>query len=263
MIYKKFVFRLAALLATLFLAFIIWQGLSSAGSTYVWHWNRVWRHFGAFAENGFIPGPLLIGIFYTIGISACGLVFSFPGGLFACAMRLSPWPLCALLARVYIALWRNTPLLLQLFMAYFLFAPLLRLTPFWTAILALSLFEGAYFAEIFRGAILAAHRNQWEAALSLGFNLRQSFILVILPQALRHCLPSLVNQAIAILKDSTLVSAIAVADLTMQSQSIISETFLAFEIWLLTAAIYLALALLLALPGLWLEKHGSAKRSVT
>lgn len=256
---KKYIVRLLLLTASILLLFIFWKGLANIGLGYDWSWNRVWRYFGSFGTHGFIAGPLLTGIFYTLAITALGLLVSLASGLLAAASRLSPWLFCIFSAKIYVMLWRNTPLLLQLFIAYFLLSPLLGLSPFWTAILALGLFEGAYFAEIFRGGILGVHKNQWEAALSLGFSLWQAFILVILPQAARNVLPSLVNQGVSLLKDSTLVSAIAVADLTMQSQAIVSETFLAFEIWLLAGAIYLILAFLISIPGLLLEKRNSIK----
>lgn len=259
MAYKKIILHIAVLLTFIVIALLFWKGLTNIGLGYDWHWGRVWRYFGKFDKNGFVSGPLLTGIYYTISITCTGLVLSIITGIMASAFRLSPWPLCVLLAKFYVTLWRNTPLLLQLFIAYFLMSPLLRLSPFWTATLTLGLFEGSYFAEIFRGGILGVHRNQWEAALSLGFGLFQSFKMVILPQAVRKVFPSLVNQAISLLKDSTLVSAIAVADLTMQAQAIISESFLAFEIWLIVGAIYLALAFFISIPGLWLEKRNSLK----
>lgn len=246
-------------LVLLLISFFLWR-LGSAGINYDWHWGRVWRYFGRFGEYGFAPGPLLQGVWLTVSITALCLVLSVLIGLFAAALRLSPWPLCAFCAKAYIALWRSTPLLLQLFMAYFLLSPLLKLSPFATAVLALSLFESAYFAEIFRAGILGVHKNQWEAALSLGFGLGQTFWLIIAPQAGRDMLPVLANQAVSLLKDSTLVSAIAVADLTMQSQTIIAETFLAFETWLLAGAIYLFLALLMTLPAFIFEMFKPIRR---
>lgn len=250
---KKLLYNLIPVLVLLLISFFLWR-LGDAGISYDWHWGRVWRYFGRYGEHGFTPGPMLKGVWLTISITALSLVLSVIIGVFAAALRLSPWPLCAFCAKTYIALWRSAPLLLQLFMAYFLLSPLLKLSPFATAVLALSLFEAAYFAEIFRAGILSVHRNQWEAALSLGFGLGQTFSLIILPQAARNMLPVLANQAVSLLKDSTLVSAIAVADLTMQSQAIIAETFLAFETWLLAGAIYLFLALLITVPGFIYEK---------
>ena len=254
--------RLGSMLCLLIFLTLLWKWLGDAGISYDWHWRRIWRYFGHTGAAGFVAGPLLLGILLTVAVTALGLMLSLLFGLAAAGLRLSPWPLCVLAARSYVALWRNTPLLLQLFMAYFLLSPLLGTSPFWTASLALGLFEGAYFAEIFRAGILGVHRNQWEAGLSLGFGLSQTFLLVILPQAGRQMLPAITSQAIALLKDSSLVSAIAVADLTMQSQAIVAESFLAFEVWLLAGAIYLGLALFISLPGLWLERHNPTDRSV-
>ncbi len=252
---RGLIWRLALFAVLCALVILVWFVLARTGFRYEWQWNRVWRHFGSFGPEGFRPGPLLEGILLTLGIAILGLFMSLAAGLAAVFLRLSAWPIAVSLSRVYVALWRNTPLLLQLFFAYFLVSPLLSLSPFWTASLALALFEGAYFCEIFRAGILSVPVTQWEAAISLGLNLRQAFFLVISPQAFRNSLPALTNQGIALIKDTSLVSAIAVADLTMRSQAIVAETFLAFEVWLLAGAIYLLMALCLALPGLWLEKR--------
>ncbi len=232
----------------------IFLRLSSLGMDYEWQWNRAWRYLGRWTDAGFQAGPLLEGIYLTLGISALGLVFSAGLGLFFAILRLSPWPGCILLAKAYVCALRNTPLLLQLFFVYFLIAPLLDMGPFWSAVLALSAFEGAYAAELFRGALLSVPAGQWEAAISLGFGIRQTLILVILPQAARNALPAITSQAISLIKDTSLVSAIAVADITMRAQSIVAETFLAFEVWLMAGFIYLVITLFIALPGIWLEK---------
>lgn len=233
----------------------LWHKLSEMGWHYEWRWNRAWRSLGRWTAQGFEPGPLLEGVWLTMGIAALGLVFSSCIGLALCIARLSAWPLCRFLASLLINALRNLPLLLLLFFAYFLLSPLFSLGPFGAALLALSLFEGAYCAELFRAALVSVPRQQWEAALSLGLTLRQCLFMVIMPQALRNALPTFTNQAVALLKDTSLVSAIAVADLTMKAQAIVAETFLAFEVWLLAAALYLGLALCLSLPGLWLEKR--------
>lgn len=252
---RRLLLRLIGIFCLALLICWAWLHLAETGMHYEWQWNRVWRHFGRFTAAGFVPGPLLEGILMTLGIAALGICLAIFAGLAAAIFRLSPWPLCILVSRVYISLWRNTPLLLQLFFAYFLVSPLLNIGPFWTAVTALGLFEGAYLAEVFRAGLLGVDRGQWEAALSLGLTISQTFRFVILPQAARNMLPALTNQAIAVIKDTSLVSAIAVADLTMRSQAIVAETFLAFEVWLLAGAIYLLIALCIALPSLWLERH--------
>lgn len=242
--------RLAFYVVIPLLAAWIYYKLANLGFDYEWQWNRAWRQFGRWTKEGFSPGPLCDGILFTLGICALGLVFSAITGFMAAIFRLSPWKGCALLARIYVETIRSTPLLLQLYFVYFLIAPLFSLDSFWSAVLALSLFEGAYLCEIFRSAILSVSKTQWEAALSLGFSLRQTLFEVILPQALRNALPALSNQAISLIKDTSLVGAIAVADLTMRAQAVVAETFLAFEIWLLVALVYMALSLFISLPAL-------------
>jgi polar amino acid transport system permease protein len=134
-------------------------------------------------------------------------------------------------------------------------APIFDLGRTATAILALSLFEGAYASEIFRAGIQSIGRGQWEACYSLGLSRAQTYRRVILPQALRRVLPPLTSQAVSLIKDSALVSTIAVYDLTMEGRTIIAETFLTFEIWFVVAAIYLALTLSLSTVAHALERR--------
>ena len=142
-----------------------------------------------------------------------------------------------------------------LFFIYFVLGPVLGLDRFPAAVLALSLFEGAYASEIFRSGILAVERGQIEAAASLGLNRYQIFRLIILPQAIRTILPPLTSQAISLVKDSALVSTIAIYDLTMQAQALISETFLTFEIWFTVAILYLVITVTLSFFVVFLENR--------
>ena len=123
-----------------------------------------------------------------------------------------------------------------------------------SAVLALSLFEGAYASEIFRAGIVSVHKGQWEAASSIGLNTRQTYRFIILPQAIRRIIPPLTSQAVSLVKDSALVSTIAIYDLTMRGQAIIAETFLVFEIWFTVAALYLIITLILSLTVFYMEK---------
>ena len=134
-------------------------------------------------------------------------------------------------------------------------SPILGLGRMCTAILALGLFEGAYVSEIIRAGILSIDRGQWEACQVLGLNRWQSYRHVILPQALRRMLPPLTSQAVSLVKDSALVSTIAVYELTMQGRTLIAETLLSFEIWLLVAALYLGLTLFLSVAAAWLRRR--------
>jgi polar amino acid transport system permease protein len=174
-------------------------------------------------------------------------------GLVVALMRLSNSPMATAIARVYLELIRNTPLLIQIFVIYFVFAPIFDMGRFAAAVLALSLFEGAYASEIIRAGILAIPSGQWEASSSLGMNRAQTYRYVILPQSLRQMIPPLTSQGISLVKDSALVSTIAIYDLTMRGQQIIADTFLTFEIWFVVAAIYLAVTLMLTLLVRYLE----------
>jgi polar amino acid transport system permease protein len=129
------------------------------------------------------------------------------------------------------------------------------LSRFASAVMALSLFEGAYASEIIRAGILAIPQGQWEAAGSVGLNRFQAYRHVVLPQALRHMAPPLVSQAVSLIKDSALVSTIAIYDLTMKGQEIIAETYLVFELWFTIAGIYLVLSLSLSLAVRIMEKR--------
>ena len=117
---------------------------------------------------------------------------------------------------------------------------------FFSALLALSLFEGAYASEIIRSGIISIPKGQWEAAYSLGLSSHRTYRHVILPQTLRQILPPLSSQAISLIKDSALVSTIAIYDLTMRAQAIVAETFLTFEIWFTVAGIYLVINLFIS-----------------
>ena len=235
------------------LVMLLVQGAENLG--YHWQWNRVSRYLFVNDSSGLRFGPLLQGLLVTLEITLLSLVCSLLIGLLAALMRLSQSPMARGISRLYLELIRNTPLLIQIFVIYFVLAPILGLGRFSSAVLALSLFEGAYASEIIRAGILAIPAGQWEASASLGMNRGQSYRYIILPQALRQMIPPLTSQGISLIKDSALVSTIAIYDLTMQGQQIIAETFLTFEIWFTVAGIYLLVTLLLSILVRYLEYH--------
>ena len=228
---------------------------SSAGLGYNWQWYRVPQYLYSTFEGRLVAGPLLKGLVVTLKVSVVSLVLSSLFGLITAVCRLSQSFAARVLARAYLELIRNTPLLVQLFFIYFVFSPLVDLSRFASAVLALSLFEGAYASEIIRAGILAIPRGQWEAADSIGLSRFRVYRHVVLPQALRHMTPPLVSQAVSLIKDSALVSTIAIYDLTMKGQEIIAETYLVFELWFTIAAIYLVLTLSLSLATQAMEKR--------
>ena len=209
--------------------------------------------------TGFTVGPLLNGLLVTLKISMVSLILSTTIGLLAALMRMSTSPAARILSRGYLEIIRNTPLLVQLFLIYFVLAPVLGFESFTAAVLALSLFEGAYASEIFRAGIMAIARGQWEGAFSLGLNNWQVYRLIILPQAIRNMLPPLTSQAVSLIKDSALVSTIAIYDLTMRGQEIIAETYLVFEIWFTIACLYLFLTVSLSTFAAAMEKYFTIK----
>jgi polar amino acid transport system permease protein len=213
---------------------------------YNWQWYQIPRYLYTCDERGFVIGPLLQGLKVTLQISAVSLILSFGVGLVTALLRLSSSTVARSVARVYLEVSRNTPLLIQLFFIYFVMGPILGIDRFFAAVLALSLFEGAYVSEIIRSGIISIQRGQWEAAFSIGLNRWSTYRLIILPQALRRILPPLTNQAISLIKDSSLVSVIAIYDLTMQAQALISETFLTFELWFVVALMYLMITMILS-----------------
>jgi polar amino acid transport system permease protein len=242
-----------ALVLLSLLGFLFYRGTEQL--EYPWQWYRVPPFLFSFEEGAFKPGPLLQGLYVTLQITGLSLFLAVAFGLISALFRLSESLVARAVARAYVELMRNTPLLVQIFFVYFVLSPVLGLERFFSAVLALSLFEGAYMSEIFRAGILSVPRSQREAAESLGLGQGDTYRYVILPQAVRHVLPPLTGQAISLIKDSALVSTIAVYDLTMRAQAVVAETYLAFEIWFTIAAIYLGMTLALSLLMGFMEKR--------
>jgi polar amino acid transport system permease protein len=229
-------------LATL-VAVLVWLAVQSVEALgYHWQWYRLPRYLFVQVDGQWQPGILVQGLGVTFQIVGCSLVLATLFGLATALMRLSSSFVARTVARGYLEAVRNTPLLIQLFFLYFVVSPIFDISRFNSAVLALSLFEGAYASDIFRAGILSVDKGQWEAALSSGLRLSETYRFIVLPQAVRRVLPPLTSQAVSLIKDSALVSTIAIYDLTMQGQSIVSETFLTFEIWFTVAAIYLFVA---------------------
>jgi len=214
---------------------------------YNWQWFQIPQFIFSFEKGRFTAGPLLKGLLTTVKITGASLLLAFITGLSAALLRLSKSFSGKALAFLYIEIIRNTPLLIQLFFMYFVISPVLDISRFESAVIALGLFEGAYISEIIRGGILSIDKGQWEAAYSLGIKSLNIYTRIILPQALRRVLPPLTSQAISLIKDSALVSTIAIYDLTMEGRIIISETYLTFEVWFTIALIYLMLTVTISL----------------
>ncbi len=239
----------------LLLAVIVWLLLQSAARLeYQWDWAGVTEYLVVADDTGWKSGLLLQGLVITLQVSFFGLIGAFIVGLTTALMRRSDSVVARTLAAIYLEISRNTPLLIQIFFIYFVLGPVLGIGRLFSAVLALSLFDGAYTSEIFRSGIEAVPRGQYEAAKTLGLSPFVTWRHIIIPQALRKILPPLTSQSISLVKDSALVSTIAIYDLTLQAQRIIAETYLTFEIWFVVAVIYLAITLFLSFLVGFVEK---------
>ncbi len=225
----------------LFAGFVAWLVVQGAGRMgYNWQWYRVPRYFVREIDGEYYAGPLAKGLLVTLEISAFALLLTIALGLVAAILRQSGSVVGGGLVRVYVEAIRNTPLLVQLYLFYFVLAPILGIDRYWTGILCLAVFEGAFAAEIFRAGIEAVPKGQWEAARSLGLPTSRIYRHVVLPQALRLVLPPLTGLSVSLVKHSAIVSVIAVFDLTNEGRNVIADTFMTFEIWLAVAAVYVA-----------------------
>ncbi|MEF2278200.1 amino acid ABC transporter permease [Deinococcus sp. YIM 134068] len=181
----------------------------------------------------------------TLALTLLASVFGLALGFLGALGRMSRlWPLRAL-AGVYIETFRGTPLLVQLFFLFFALPPLipqLRFPAFQTAVIGLSLFAGAYAAEIIRGSLNAVDRGQTEAARALGLKPLQVLRLVLVPQAARIAVPALGNQFIGLLKDSSLASVVTVSELLLTTRGLVSITFQPFPLYLAVGIIYFLLS---------------------
>ncbi|WP_277641616.1 amino acid ABC transporter permease [Wolinella succinogenes] len=200
-------------------------------------------------------GPLLLGLWMTIKISLISGVIAFFIGAILALMKISKAQVFRDIATVYIEVIRGTPLLVQIFIFYFIIATIFEIDSFYAGAISLAIFYGAYIAEVLRGAIQSIDKGQQEAALSLGMNYFQTMTLIIIPQALKRSLPSLTGEMIALIKDSSLVSVISVTDLTKVGREMVANTFSPFETWIVVAIMYFAITSSLSLLAHRLEDN--------
>ncbi len=240
---------------------------------YKWAWERIPGYLFFVDDTGSLrPNILIKGLFNTIRLSFWGILLSSVIGIAAGLCATSRSLFLRLVSRFYVDTIRNLPPLVIIFIFYYFIGDQILPGPeigrfvkglpegiqklieilvakpsgvasFISAVLALSLFEGAYMAEIVRAGIEAVNRGQWEAADALGFSRWQSMRHVILPQGLIQILPPLAGMFISLIKDSSIVSVISVQELTFGGTELMSSTYLTFEIWITIALLYLMLTL--------------------
>lgn len=192
---------------------------------------------------GLIAAALLQGAIVTVQVSVGALIVAIVLGLaLATARFLFPRPSVLIPIGVYVEFFRNIPSLTHLFLLYFGLAYLgLRLPALFAAILGLGLIGGAVLADVFRAGFQAIPKGQREAAAAVGLTPLQAFYLVVLPQGLRISLPPLGNYAIALVKDTSLVAAIAAPEIMFNARQIVNETFQTTIVYGTAAVIYLAM----------------------
>ena len=204
-------------------------------------------------------GPILSGLWVTLKISFFALLLTLVIGIIIALMKLSSMIFLRDIATVYITIVRGTPLLVQIFLFYFIVANIFELERIVAGIFSLGIFFGAYMAEILRGAIVSIDKGQLEAAKSLGISNFQAMRYIILPQAFKRALPTLVGETISLVKDSSLVSVISITDLTKVGKEIVANTFSPFETWIVIALMYLTITSILSYVGHKLEKKMAAE----
>lgn len=213
---------------------------------YAWNWQAVWDY----------RGLLLKGWLFTVGLSLAALAVSCVVGLMAALALGSRFRLVEAIGRVYVELIRGTPLLVQLLVGFYVVATAAKLeNRYVVGVLVLSLFSGAYLAEIFRAGIDAIPRAQRDSARAIGLTPWQAMRLVILPQAARLVVPPVAGQLVSLVKDSSLLSVIAINEFTQSAQEVNAATYSSLESYLPLAAGYLVLTLPLSWLSRWLERR--------
>ena len=210
-----------------------------------------------------LPG-LLHGLKYTLGLFTLTLLFSLPLGLpIALGSICRFWPV-RMLCRLYVWIFRGTPLMLQLFFFFFVLAiianetelPFLRLSRFGAAVVTFTLNYAAYFAEIYRGGIQSIDRGQFEAAKTLGFTRTRTMFKIIIPQTIRRLIPPVSNETITLVKDTALANVISTPELMKAAKDAVNrDTNL--TAYLMAAIIYLGITFALTYVYQKLEKRFS------
>jgi polar amino acid transport system permease protein len=203
------------------------------------------------------------GLLLTVLLSACALCLAVVLGLVLAMMRMSRFRLLKALVAIFVEVHQNVPLLIHILFWYFAIPELLPIPvrdainasngEFILSMMAIGFLFSAYFSEAFRSGIRAIPTVQYESGRALGFSFLQTFRYIIVPEAFRHALPSLVNLTLLLFKNTSLAAAVGVNELTNVTRSIESVTFRTFEIFTVATVLYLIVSGLIVLGGALLE----------
>lgn len=245
------IYSIASILFVILLGFLLRYSVLQLD--YEWDFSFISEYFWVTETNS--PGLILEGLWGTIYISVVSIILGTILGLLVGLALLSKEKILKGLAVVFVDIFRNTPVLVQLYVAYFIVGTALDLTPEAAGILTLSLFCSSYIAEIFRGTIEEFEKGQIDAAKSMGLTGLQVARYVVAPQAIRRMLPPTIGQFVSLVKDSSLVSVVSVNELTKSAMNVVAVSFRSFETWFIIAIIYFVLNLVLSSLGRYIEKR--------
>ncbi|SCB28148.1 amino acid ABC transporter permease [Rhizobium hainanense] len=213
---------------------------------YTLNFSAVWRNFDF----------LISGLTLSLGLAVISILIGALLGLIVAFALLSRKSMAAVPARCYVTLIRNLPILVLVLFAYFALPQMgFRLDKIKSFVLVLSLYSGAYLAEVFRAGLLSIPRGLTEAGLAIGLTSNQIRTSIIAPLMFRNVLPSLSSTIISLFKDTSLAATIAVSELTFAARKINVESFRVIETWMVTTALYVATCLLIAAAMRFVERR--------
>ena len=229
------------------LGMIAWASYNGAQHMgYNWQWYQIPKYFYTYTDDGFQSGEIITGLWATIVLSGISFSLATILGLLITFLRMSGLVIGKGVSVIYLEFVRNIPLLVLLYLFYYVLGPVFGLGRWIAAVLTLAVFHSALISEIFRAGINSVSTGQSEAAASIGMTHAQAYRYIILPQSVRFMLPPLFGEVVHLIKSSAIVSVIAVAELTTTGRNIISDTYMSFEIWFTIAIVYLSLTLVLS-----------------
>ncbi len=233
--------------------YVSYTGAQAMG--YNWQWYRIPQYFYTVTEDGFQWGEIAFGLVKTLQLSATAFALATLLGLLVALMRLSGLLIVGAVSVGFLELIRNIPLLVLLYLFYYVLGPVFGFDRYTASVLCLAVFHSVLISEIFRAGIEAVAKGQWEAATSIGMTRGQAYRYIILPQSIRFMLPPMTGEVVHMVKSSAIVSVIAVAELTTIGRNIISDTYMSFEIWFTIAAVYMVVTLILSVGVSMVEKR--------
>lgn len=266
-----------------FLLYYIYHRVSHE-LNYSFKWSLLLEYIVRFKDNKIFLGVIAQGFFYTLKLSFWGILLGFMLGFFMGVLRTFRRPFFRIFSLVYVEIFRNIPPIVLIFIFYFfvseklvtlfnvssffndysslfyktlsiIFAPESLFSSMLAGVLTLSLYEGAYISEIFKAGIESVSVTQKEAGEALGLSKFQVLRYVILPQTVKIVIPPLSGQFISTIKDSAIVSVVAVPELTFQGMEVMSSTYLTYEVWITITLTYLLMTLCFSLFMKFMENR--------